>query len=198
MQNKRVVLVVGHSEILRGATNEVFKIDGEVASEYLFNKRLAKRIVQLNKKPYLDLVIEYRDTDYEALPNEVNEKDGDLVISMHCNAFNKKASGCETLYYKHTTISDRVAKAMNDELCRAMQNTNRGIKPREHNRALRIFERGAYLMKYVKAPCVICEPFFIDNYDELNYAFLNEDKLALAYLVGIEKSLRVLKEFNHA
>lgn len=194
MNNTRVVLVVGHSQILQGASNESFKIHGEVASEFNFNNMLAKKIVDLNVKKDIELIIEYRDTDYEALPSEINIHDADLVISLHCNAFNKKVRGCETLYYKHTTISDKIASAMQKNLYKAMQNPSRGIKGRDHNRAKKIFERGAYLMKYVKAPCVICEPFFIDNDAELDFALLHTSELALAYLKGIEESLEIIKD----
>ena len=186
---KKVVLIVGHSLIRQGASNTNYTINENPVTEYSFNNLLADRIKRINKKESIEIAIEYRDTDYEALPQEVNEQDGNLIISMHCNAFNKKASGCETLYYKHTKISDKIAAIMQSHLNTIMQNNDRGIKPREHNRALKIYERGAYLMKYVKAPCVICEPFFIDNDKELDFALLNVDKLALAYLRGIEQSL---------
>lgn len=186
---RKVVLVVGHSEILQGAINENYRIDDQVASEFLFNKKLALRIMALNKKQKLNIIIEYRDNDYETLPGEINVHDADLVVSLHCNAFNTKVEGCETLYYKHTKISDKVAKIINTKLFEALENSNRGIKPREYNRALGIKERGAYLLKKVAAPCVICEPFFIDNDKELDNAFLKFDKLALAYLRGIEESL---------
>lgn len=190
----RAVIIVGHSQILQGATNSKFNLYGEIASEFNFNNMLANKIKNLNVKNNIELIIEYRDTDYEALPNEVNVHDADLVISLHCNAFNTRVKGCETLYYKHTKVSDKIAVIMQNHLCEAMQNQSRGIKPREHNRALKIYERGAYLMKYVKAPCVICEPFFIDNDDELSFALENINKLALAYLRGIEDSLAYLEK----
>lgn len=189
---KKVVLVVGHSLVLQGAGNSQYQIEHKPLTEYVFNEYLAKKIMHMNKKANIEIVIEYRDTDYEALPSEVNEQDGDLVISMHCNAFNSKAEGCEVLYYEHTKISDQVAAAMNESLNTMLGNTNRGIKPRDHDRSKGVYERGAYLMKYVKAPCVICEPFFIDNDDEVENALKNMDKLALGYLQGIESSLKII------
>lgn len=181
---KRVVLVVGHSIINQGASNNSTGV-----TEYTFNHMLAHKIQLHNVKKDIEIVIEYRDNDYEALPAEINQHDGNLVISLHCNAFDTNTEGCEVLYYTHTKVSDKYAAIMQQYLNEALGNNNRGIKARNHDRGKKIFQRGGYLMKYVKAPCIICEPFFIDNDDELTNAFKNIDKLSLAYLKGIESIL---------
>lgn len=191
---KKVVLVVGHSEVLQGVKNTKFFIGGAHSSEWTFNKKIANLIKDTNTNENIEYVIEYRDHDYEALPSEVNVHKADLVISMHCNAFNERVRGSEVLYYKKTKAgSDKVAEIMQSKLCDCMQNPDRGTKGRDYDPKRGIKERGAYLLKKVNAPCVICEPFFIDNNNEMDFALLNMGKLAVAYIQGIEESLEYLE-----
>ena len=58
---------------------------------------------------------------------------------------------------------------------------NRGIKPKTAE------ERGGYLLRYTNAPCVIAEPFFIDNDADLARAQEDLDGLAAAYAAAIEE-----------
>ena len=46
-------------------------------------------------------------------------------------------------------------------------------------------DRGGYLLRYTNAPCVIAEPFFIDNDNE--YSSADFDKLVTAYVNAIEE-----------
>ncbi len=75
----KIALVIGHSEKKQGAVDPRTGI-----TEYQFNNSIAPRIAE--QIPEVELV--YRTTSYSKLPKEINAGNYDLVISMHCNAFN--------------------------------------------------------------------------------------------------------------
>jgi len=57
---------------------------------------------------------------------------------------------------------------------------------RKHN-GKQYEERGGYLLRYTGAPCVIAEPFFIDNDQDLKKAQQNIVELAGAYANAFKK-----------
>ncbi|MDY7034072.1 MAG: N-acetylmuramoyl-L-alanine amidase, partial [Thermodesulfobacteriota bacterium] len=57
---------------------------------------------------------------------------------------------------------------------------NRGLKPKTAE------DRGGYLLRNTIAACVIAEPFFIDNNEDLKTAIDKRDLLVKAYANGIE------------
>ncbi|MCK5058260.1 MAG: N-acetylmuramoyl-L-alanine amidase, partial [Candidatus Aminicenantes bacterium] len=63
---------------------------------------------------------------------------------------------------------------------------NRGIKPKT------VEDKGGYLLGYTKAPCLIAEPFFIDNNEDLEHVMENLDGLADAYAGALDEISRVL------
>ena len=56
---------------------------------------------------------------------------------------------------------------------------NRGAKPKTAE------DRGGYLLMNTDAPCVIAEPFFIDNNKDLKIAQENKGDLVAAYFSAI-------------
>ncbi len=185
----KVVVVVGHNEENQGASNSTYNV-----TEFMFNQKLAQDIVhnfsKFNKKD--NAVIMYRENGedgYRNLPGRINNLSPDLVISLHCNAFNTIVNGCEVLYY-HTSIDGKeIAKICQEHLVKGLGNNDRGIKSKTTE------DRGGYLLRYTEAPCVICEPFFIDNDDDFSNAdkyFKNGD-LTTWYCEAIDESLEYLK-----
>lgn len=173
-ENKRMVcaLVVGHKHSSPGAVNEDSGI-----TEFEFNDELARDI----EAKQSDVIIQrvYRRT-YRSLPQDINEMAPDFVVSLHCNAFNKRSSGSEVLYYHRSETGKQMAEILSVKLADALKNRDRGIKPRSAE------ERGGYLLRYTQAPCVIGEPFFIDNDEELANAKSRRRYLVKAYLEAIE------------
>ncbi len=165
-----ICLIVGHKESSPGAVNVNAKI-----SEYEFNKKLA---IDIKDGSDLDITIVYRDT-YRDLPGKVNQLDPEFSVSLHCNAFNRKAWGAEMLYYHSSKKSKAIAEALQFMVVEALGTLDRGIKPKHSE------DRGGYLLRYTKAPCVIAETFFIDNDDELNNANELYNELVNAYIDGI-------------
>ena len=53
-------------------------------------------------------------------------------------------------------------------------------------------DRGGYLLRYTKAPCVIAEPFFIDNDEDLAKARDALEGLAEAYASAVDEMAQVV------
>ena len=168
---KKCALVIGHKKSSPGASNEMG------LTEFAFNEKLAMEI----EDEVNDVVTQriYRRT-YNTLPSDINEFNPDFIISLHCNAFNKTASGTEVLYYHRSTKGKLMAEILNEKLLEALGLNNRGIKPKSAE------DRGGYLLKSTLAPCVIAEPFFIDNNSDLKVVIDKRDALIKAYASSIE------------
>ena len=169
----KIALIIGHTKHSKGASNKSKNL-----YEFDFNQELSTRILDISKTINdIDFIVIYRDT-YSKLPGAVNRQDVDIAISMHCNAYNESASGTETLYYHTSTRGKQLAGNMNYQFNKALGLKNRGIKAKTSE------DRGGFLLRYTSAPCVIAEPFFIDNDDDLDKALESIDDLAHAYVDG--------------
>lgn len=174
---KLCALVIGHKKTSPGAVNAALGL-----TEFAFNDDLARRIHQKTKSVKVQLF--YRRT-LETLPGDLNEIGPDFIVSLHCNAFNQRASGSEVLYYHQSPTGKRLAEILQQRLCACLGLPDRGIKPKTSE------DRGGYLLRYSKAPCLIAEPFFIDNDLDLATAQENLDQLADAYAQAIEEMARI-------
>jgi N-acetylmuramoyl-L-alanine amidase len=184
----RVAVVIGHNEKSQGAVNVNYGM-----SEFRFNQALAHDIEHefgdLFNYDKDEIIVVYRETNLQDLPNQINDLEPDLIVSLHCNAFNKTANGCEMLYYHKSIKGKEIARIFQNTLVQKLDNKDRGIKPKTTE------DRGGYLLRYTNAPCIIAEPFFIDNDDEFLRAdecFKNGD-LTKWYCEAINKSLEYLK-----
>jgi len=166
---KACALVIGHKETSPGAVNEEFK-----TSEFFFNQELAARIRDGFEARDLSVLYVFRET-YRQLPYEINKLNPDFIISMHCNAYNGIASGTKVLYYHRSTLGRQMARILQSEFVACLGLRNRGV------RACTAEDRGGYLLRYTNAPCIIAEPFFIDNNHDLRLALSRQDELAEAY-----------------
>ena len=144
-----VALVVGHTENKKGATNKSFCL-----CEYDINNKLAKDI-----KKILGAKVEivYRLNGYKNLPSDINKLNPKFILSLHSNAFNTEARGSEILYYHKSVVSKKLALIFQKVVVNSLGLKDRGIKSRTAE------DRGGYLLKYTNAPCIIMEPYFIDN-----------------------------------
>ena len=88
---KLCALVIGHKKSPPGASN-----DKTGLNEFDFNEKLANLIEKKAQETQIQRI--YRRT-YQELPNDINALDPHFVVSLHCNAYDGKASGTEVLYY---------------------------------------------------------------------------------------------------
>jgi N-acetylmuramoyl-L-alanine amidase len=178
-------LVVGHRWGDKGAENKTLGL-----TEFDFNYQLAAKIYDGVKAKGVEIAIIFRDGLYSQLPTKIKLFNPDFIVSMHCNAFNGKVVGCETLYYYADDVAKQMAQIIQDDICLSMPQKDRGIIP------TRSEDRGGLLLREC-TPSIIVEPFFIDNTKEVKY-FLEhihileecyiESIIAMAKLIqGIEK-----------
>ena len=166
-------LVIGHKKSSPGAKN----LDSGLY-EFDFNRQLSGLIEEKVQKADIQTV--YRRT-YETLPGDINQLNPDFIISLHCNAFDKTASGTEVLYYHKSTKGEEMATILKGHLLGCLGLNDRGIRPKTSE------DRGGWLLKYTNAPCIIAEPFFVDNNSDLQKALDNKDALAAAYAAAIDE-----------
>ncbi len=172
-KKKLCALVIGHKKSSPGAVNEKTGL-----TEFDFNEDLAIRIEE--KVRSVDIQRVYRRT-YQELPGDINALGPDFVVSLHCNAFNGRASGTEVLYYHKSEKGRLMAEILKRHLVETLGLPDRGIKAKTAE------DRGGYLLRYTVAPCIISEPFFIDNDNDLKKAKEELDSLVTAYAEAIEE-----------
>lgn len=168
----KIALVVGHKANSPGACNNNHQI-----CEFEFNEKLVKDLAARVANKH-DIEIVYRDT-YSGLPGKINSLWPKFIVSFHCNAFNKTATGTETLYYHKSSKGEEIAKIFQKNMVAALGFRDRGIKPKSTE------DRGGYLLRYTNAPCVLIEPFFIDNDSD----YLTVISKYENFLWALEKSL---------
>jgi len=147
---KKIVLVIGHTEKSPGAYNNTCGV-----SEFEFNRKLVRGIVAIIDDR-CEVKIVYRER-YSDLPKKINALNPDFVICFHANAFDKKSSGTETLYYYKSERGKKMASIFQDNIVKTLGLKDRGIKGKSSE------ERGGYVLQCTKVPCVLLEPFFLDN-----------------------------------
>lgn len=175
----KVALVIGHKPSSPGACNEDYNI-----CEFAFNDGMVHHVKKkLDEISGWDPIIIYRRT-YKELPDDINKLNPDFIVSFHCNAFNKEASGSEVLYYYKSSKGKQVAEIMLEHIVDVLGLPNRGIKGRDTE------DRGGTLLRYTKAPCVILEPFFIDN----NSDFKKANDLYGDFVDAVVNGIKEVKE----
>jgi N-acetylmuramoyl-L-alanine amidase len=87
----------------------------------------------------------------------INKSEADLFISIHLNAIpSPRWRGAQTFYYPTLEENERVAKFIQAEIRRNLENTDRLAKP----------INGVYLLKYTEKPGALVEVGFLSNPDE--------------------------------
>jgi len=177
-ESKLCALVIGHKKQSSGAANANSGI-----TEFGFNEPLALKIEEKVQNTKIQRV--YRRT-FNELPGDINALGPDFIVSLHCNAFNTRASGTEVLYYHRSEKGKEMAKILLKHLVGHLQLRDRGIKPKSAE------DRGGYLLRNTKAPCIIAEPFFIDNDSDLARAQEDMDGLVAAYANAIDEISQII------
>ena len=69
-----------------------------------------------------------------------------------------------------------------------MNITNRGVKAIKGN------QRGGHILKNTIAPCILLEPFFIDNDKDCEIAFEKFNELAKAIVIAVVNGISMSKK----
>jgi N-acetylmuramoyl-L-alanine amidase len=174
------VLDIGHSPRAPGACG---MLGGRKVCEFAFNARLAERI--LGKVNEAEVVITSRDDKpcgYRALPAKINALDPNFAISLHANGDDGggTARGTEVLYWHGSAEGRKLAALLLGRLLAALGLPDRGLRPRTAT------QRGGSLLRDVRVPMVIGEPFFITHPEDLRIGSRRIDALAAAYAAAID------------
>lgn len=167
-------LVIGHKRDSPGSKNFQTGI-----TEFEFNNEIAVAIQErIQNEKDVDVALVYRET-YSGLPNIINNYMPDFIISLHANEFNMIASGTEVLYYHKSVKGREIAEILQRKLVECLDLPDRGVKGKNSESS------GGYLLRNTLAPCIIAEPFFIDNEYDLLRAREKSNELIGAYTDAI-------------
>lgn len=181
----KVALIIGHSFEDKGAVNKTTGIQ-----EFDYNERLVERIHKtLSTLDNVESEIVYRST-YSGLPTKVNATNADIAIEFHANAHNTLVSGTEMLYWHTSKKGKQLANLFQYAALDALGLSNRGVK------AIDSARRGGHLLQKTRMPTIICEPFFIDNDDDLHTAQQEFERLAERFVVAISEYASIHNDSN--
>lgn len=176
MNNKmKIALVVGHSEDKKGAYNSTLDIH-----EYDLNNQEAISVSDKLNNQGIECVLIYR-TTYKDLPDDINKHNPDAILSFHHNSHSPTATGTETLYYEGSVKGKKLAEMIHKQTVDVLGYKDRGIKSKDDE------DRGGYLLEYTKAPCLILEPCFMSNSNELKDFLDKQDIYCDAIVNGIKE-----------
>jgi N-acetylmuramoyl-L-alanine amidase len=108
----------------------------------------------------------------------INESEADLFLSIHLNAIpSAKWSGAQTFYSGRYIENENIAKYIQDELRRNLENTERVAKPID----------GVYLLKNLEKPGALVEVGFLSNPQEEKLLSTKsyQDKVAASIYNGV-------------
>lgn len=170
---KKICVIIGHGGNDCGAVSQDKKV-----TELGYNTKLADELVELLVNNGYEAFTHNR--GYSKMENTtlINSLNPDLAISLHCNSANTVATGTEAIYYPGSVKGKKFAELLSKNVSEALGLKNRGAKEPWHG-------RGGGLLSRTKAPCVISEPFFIDNNEDLKKAFERKNE----YIQAIVKSI---------
>ena len=114
----------------------------------------------------------------------IHEKEPDFFLTVHLNAVpSSRWKGAQTFYYPSFDENGHLAKMIQEEIIRNLENTNRSP----------LVINGVYLLKHAKAPGALVEIGFLSNPEE--QALLTQEdyqrKMAVSIYEGV---LRYLTE----
>lgn len=166
---KIIAVVIGHGpRIDMGAEHS----DG--TTEFDYNTGLADDIKQAIGDRAKAIIV-HRTIERLQPVVETNETNADAAVELHCNSFNKIATGTEMIYWPGSTKSMRLASLLQTAAVNVLRLPSRGIKGPQGG------GRGERWLRGTRMPAVIVESFFIDNTNDLIVGVKKQMELAKAY-----------------
>ena len=111
--------------------------------------------------------------------DDANSWNADLFVSVHCNSFNGRANGTETIYSEGSVDGKKLAGCIQRQIVNKLGIVDRGLKTKIAG------GYDAYVTKYTDMPAVLVEIAFIDNADDAKLLKEREDDFARAVACGI-------------
>lgn len=142
-------------------------------------------------KEYAYLVIKYLEAadesaifvqdELEEVCDIANEKNADLFVSIHFNAFDNKAHGTETLYCEDSKNGKILASCIHNQLIDTLKLTNRGLKIDT-----------LYVTAHTNMPSCLVEVGFLDNLEEEKILIEKKDDACRAIARGITDAINII------
>lgn len=134
------------------------------------------QIVKMSRESVNDSLSQSLSGSLAARYNGANSWDADIFVSIHCNAANTKAYGCETYCYSLESDGGRLASCVQEHLQKETGRTDRGVKTASFA-----------VIKNTNMPAILVETAFIDNYDDNK--FLSSESGRKSCAVAIYKGI---------
>ena len=131
--------------------------------------------VKMSREKITDNVGSSLSDSLNARVNMANRLGMNLFVSIHCNAYDGKAKGTETLVYSFGSQSSVYAKGIQKAIITKLGTTNRGVKKRQDLAVLR----------KTTMPAVLVETAFIDNPEDAVLLRDKQNEFAKAIYEGI-------------
>ena len=118
---------------------------------------------------------EYSDRQGLTVTETANNWRADVLVSIHCNAFNGQARGTETECYSLMSEGGALAKCIQDQLIGSIDTVDRGVRERPD----------LLVLRHTAMPAVLVEVAFIDNDDDMRLLINEWDDIARAIARGV-------------
>lgn len=181
----KIVLNIGHGGDTDTYDSGAMSLDLKT-SEHFFNKyELGPLVIKELQSKGHEIVEIIQHKNFGELISRINSiPNVDLILSLHSNAYNNHATGTEVLYFALSKKSKQLAECLQKRIVNVLGLADRGAKGL-------FVGRGSALLIKTKSPCVILEPFFIDNPGDLSIVRkkLPELAKAISYAVDDWKNL---------
>jgi N-acetylmuramoyl-L-alanine amidase len=171
----KTLIIIGHNKDQQGAS-----APDHIMTEYEYNCDLAKKIKQLFDNPVDCEIIK---KDISNLTSYINKSEACCAVELHCNAFDGKTRGTETLYTSNHKLSSILAYMVYTELCTKLE---RKTKQCRGTKYLYKDDRGWYNLANLAMPAIIIEPAYIDNRYEFIMLLNKMDIIANSVYNGIK------------
>ena len=161
--DKRVAIIIGHTESAQGANSYKLPTVGKRLSEYVLNTKVAhgiKHHLQQLTSNCAVKIIRRDGIGIKGAYKEAKKWGATLIVELHFNSMghDKDYFGAEILTYTGDKDSEELAEKFLEEFCREFHIKNRGVKVKTKK------ERGGtsvyYGSKYAKHSLLL-EPCFI-------------------------------------
>ncbi|GAA0597279.1 N-acetylmuramoyl-L-alanine amidase CwlD [Virgibacillus siamensis] len=168
LAGKTIVIDPGHGGPDGGAVGKDETLEKDIALEIAKKTRdflqQAGALVYLTREDDKDLAKEdtaglsrRKSEDIRNRLEFIKEKDADFFLTLHLNALSStKWSGAQTFYFPRYDKSRHLAKMIQAEIIRNLENTDREALP----------IKGVYLLKHAEIPGALVEAGFLSNEHE--------------------------------
>ncbi|TWI53659.1 N-acetylmuramoyl-L-alanine amidase CwlD [Halalkalibacter nanhaiisediminis] len=182
LSGKIIILDPGHGGIDGGAVSKTGMQEKDITLEISLQLRdylqEAGALVLMTREEDRDLagenikrIRERKVEDLKRRVSIVNESDADAFISIHMNAIpSPRWSGAQTFYNRAIPENEVLAKFVQDEVRRNLENTTRVAKP-IHN---------VFLLKHAQIPGILFEAGFLSNTTEAQLLQTEEYQMKVA------------------